>query len=158
MRDARHTQGERGSALVVALLLIVLLLLLGGALLGTSEAENVIAANDASSEGAFYAAEAAVQAGIDQLGDSAASRELPVAITPIGGSFTYRSGGRDDNAPQPPTFVATVNRPGFAAGTNTGYNQTGYAFQVYQINGTGTGPRNAVREVEVQVEYGPVAQ
>ena len=59
---------------------------------------------------------------------------------------------------QAPALVGTIPGTGYAVGSSTGYNPSGYVFQVYQVNGTGMGPRNAVREVEVQVEIGPVSQ
>jgi len=148
--------GERGAVIVVALLVMVLLLMLGATLLTVSEDENQVAANDQWSEGAFYAAEAAVQESIDAL--SEAGGNDPVELTEIGDGFTYRSGTREDGAPQPPELVGTVNRSGYAVGTTAGYNSSTYVFNVYQVNGTGMGPRNAEREVEVEVEIGPVAQ
>jgi hypothetical protein len=149
---------ERGSALVVALLLMVLLFTLGAALFTMAETEGVIAANDVWAEGSFYAAEAAVQEAVDQITDDRATLELVVDSSPIGGDYTYRSGGQDDTTPQPPQFVDIVQRAGFAIGGGTGYNPTSFNFAIYRINGTGTGPRSAVREVEVQIELGPMAQ
>lgn len=145
--------------LVVALLLMVLLFMLGAALLATSESEAVIASNDEWSEGAFYAAEAAVQVAIDQLsGDPASNVTEVVPESDIGEQFTYRSGGRDDAEPQPPAYVGAVHGTGYSIGAGTGYNTSEYIFDIYQINGTGTGPRNAIREVEVQAQYGPLAR
>ena len=149
---------ERGSALVVALLLIVLLFTLGAALFTMAETEGVIAVNDVWSEGSFYAAEAAVQEAVDQITDDRTTLELVVDPSPIGDTYTYRSGGRDDAAPQPPQFVNMVQRSGFALGSGTGYNPQNFNFAIYRINGTGSGPRSSVREVEVQIEYGPLAQ
>ncbi len=45
-----------------------------------------------------------------------------------------------------------------AIAIGTGYSPAGYAFNSNQTNATGTGPRNAVHEIEIQAEYGPVAQ
>ena len=151
-------QDENGSALILVLLLTVLLFALGVALLGMSDTENLIAANDQWSEGAFQAAEGAVQVAVDQLSREAGADDLVVAVTELGDRYTYRSGERDDTEPQPPEFVGTTTSPGFAVSQSTGYNSSGYVFEIYQINGTGNGPRNTTREVEVQVELGPVAQ
>jgi len=145
---------ERGSAVVIALLLVVLLLLLGVTLLATSDTENAIAANDQWAEGAFQAAEAAVQASMDALDVGVTDQVVPE--TPIVDAFAYRSGGRNDAEPQPPALVGEMNEAGYAVGVTTGYVSSGYVFQIYQIQGTGTGPRNTQREVEVQVELGPV--
>jgi len=154
----KETAGsETGSVLVVALLLMVLLFTLGAALLTMAETEGVIAANDVWSEGSFYAAEAAVQTAIDQITVDPVASAQPVPVTTIGDDYTYRTGGRDDASAQPPQVVQSVGGAGFALGSSTGYNSSGFVFDVYQINGTGMGPRSAMREVEVQVEYGPRA-
>jgi hypothetical protein len=47
---------------------------------------------------------------------------------------------------------------GYNIAIGTGYNPSGYGFHSYQIDATGTGPRSALRELEVLAEYGPVAQ
>ncbi len=154
INESRHN--EKGSALVIALLLSLLLFSLGMALLAVSETENLIAANDQFAEGAFQAAEASVQVALDQIGIG--STDLVVPETDIGSSYTFRSGRRDDVAPQPPQLIATTPGTGFSVGVSTGYNAGGYHFEIYELTGTGTGPRNTEREVEVQVELGPVAQ
>ena len=60
--------------------------------------------------------------------------------------------------PHGPYLVGEIPEAGYAVGTSTGYSSSGYVFQIYQIQGTGIGPRNTEREVEVQVELGPVEQ
>lgn len=154
-----RSRGEEGSVLIVALLIMVLLFMLGAGLYSTAESEAVITSNDELSEGAFYAAEAAVQIAIDQIGPNPAQNiENVVAAEQIGGQFTFRSGRRTDNAAEPPTYIGENTAPGYSIGSGTGYNTARYVFDIYQINATGTGPRNAQREVEVQVQYGPVAR
>lgn len=150
------SSGERGSALIVVLLVTMLLLMLGVGLLATSETETVIAANDYWAEGAFQAADAAVQVALDQL--AVDNTDGVVAETSIGDTFTFRSGGRDDSDPQPPLRVGTEVGSGFAVAEATGYSSSGYAFGIFQINGTGIGPRNIEREVEVRVQMGPIAE
>lgn len=81
-----------------------------------------------------------------------------IAQTTISDSYQYRSDRRTDSAAQPLQFVRTRTAAGYSVEAGTGYNPGGYAFYVYQINVTGTGPRNAQREIEVQAEFGPVAQ
>ena len=156
MRAANDRARERGSTLVIVLLVTLLLLLLGTVLLWTSETESAIAANDYWSEGAFQAAEAAVQVAVDGL-DAVNSSQV-VALESIGDQFQYRSGGRADSEPQPPQFVDKVVAPGYAIADGSGYRSSGYANVVYQVNGTGMGPRNTEREIEVQVEIGPVQE
>ena len=99
MRIANDRTGERGSTLIIVLLVTLLLLLLGVVLLGTSETESEIAANDYWAEGAFQAAEAAVQVAVDGL--DAANVTQVVDVQPIGDLFEYRSGGRAAGTNQP---------------------------------------------------------
>ena len=153
MIETRKMNSEKGSVLVMAMLLIVLLMLLGMGLVAMSETELLIAHNDQLSEAAFQAADAAVQHGIDGL--TVGSTNAVVPNTGIGDGFVFRSGGRDDNSPQPPELIGSVRAPGYSAGTGTGYNYSGYQFRVFAVSGTGTGPRNAQHEVEVQILLGP---
>jgi Tfp pilus assembly protein PilX len=157
MSSVRRSPGESGSALVVTLLVMVLLFLLGAALLTMSDIENQIASNDRFSEGAFYAAESAVQGAIDQIQADPDESMEAVPVTQIGGQFTYRTGGRLDAGPQPVEYIRATPGAGYSLGAGTGYNSVGYVFHTYQITATGSGPRNTQREVEVQVDFGPVA-
>jgi hypothetical protein len=156
MRHPDHLSHERGSALVLTLMVTVLLFLMGAAILVTSETDSTIAANDQWAEGAFQAAEAAVQMSVAQL-DIGNTTQV-VNLTAIGGTYTFRSGGRDDTTPQPPELIRAVSAEGFALPGGTGYATSGYVFRIYRIEGTGTGPRNSEREVEVQVALGPSPQ
>jgi Tfp pilus assembly protein PilX len=156
MTRSDERRGERGSALIITVLLLSLLLMLGTGLLATATVESKIEANDRWSEGAFYAAESAVQSSIDLLMQGPASAAV-VASTPLGQDYTYRTGRRADTSAQPPTLIGTVNAPNYSTGSSTGYGMSGFVFQIYQVNGTGLGPRNSQREIEVQVEIGPVA-
>ena len=149
---------EAGSVLVIALLLMVLLSLLGITLLTVAATEHTVAFNGLWSEGALTAAEAGVNRGLNQLNANAASAIQPIASTNIVAAYSFRSGHRTDATPQPITFVGTRTEAGYSLAVGTGYNPAGYAFHTYQINATGTGPRNALREIEVRAEYGPVAQ
>jgi hypothetical protein len=121
-----------------------------------------MAFNTVWAEGAFTAAEAGINAGINQLSANTTLSTQPVSCNPaVFGScsvYTYRSGGKDDAGAQPLQFVTSRTEPGYSIAIGTGYNPSGYSFNSYQINATGTGPRNALREIEVQAEYGPVAQ
>jgi hypothetical protein len=142
----------------MAVLMTALLVVLGTALVTMSVSETNVARNDEWSEGAFYAAEAGLEAAIDQLsGDPDASTQ-PIAVTGVAESYSFRSGGRADSTPQPLRYVGSQPGSGYTVNVGTGYNPSGYAFRVYEINATGTGPRNAQREIEAQVEVGPVAQ
>jgi hypothetical protein len=159
MQDSR-SQRERGSILVIALLLMVLLSLLGVTLLTVAQTEHSIAYNGLWSEGAITAADAGLNRGLNQLSANALTSTQaygPTAI-PNGGLYTYRSGPKTAAGAQPLQFLSSRTEPGYSAAVGTGYNPGGFFFHTYQVNATGTGPRNAQREVEARAEYGPVAQ
>lgn len=156
--DSQSRKNEQGSVMLVALVVMVLLSLLGVAFLTLSNTESFVASNTLWSEGAFYAAEAGVQAGIDQLSPNVTAATQAVPVTTIGTNYQYRSGRRTDTTPQPIQFLRSGTSPGYSIEAGTGYNPSGYVFYVFQINSTGNGPRNALREIEVQAELGPVAQ
>lgn len=157
-RRVLHSRREAGSVLVVALLLMVLLSLLGVTLLTVAATEHTVAFNGLWSEGALTAAEGGVNRGLNQLSANAQTSLQAVPSTAIGAAYAYRSGRKTATTPQPLEFVASRVEDGYSVAMGTGYNPSGYAFHTYQINATGTGPRNARREVEIRAEYGPVAQ
>jgi Tfp pilus assembly protein PilX len=163
MPGRRHAQyrNQRGSVLMIALLVMIVLSLLGVALLTLSGTEHNIAYNALWSEGAFAAADAGIQTGLNQLSANSTTSTAAIPVTAIGtGTYTYqfRSGHRADPGPQPLVFKGSRIATGYSLAIGTGYNPSGYAFNSYQINATGSGPRNAQREIEVLAEYGPVAQ
>ena len=165
MRHRRilHPNREAGSVLVIALLLMVLLSLLGITLLTVAATEHTVAFNGLWSEGALTAAEGGVNRGLNQLNANAETSLTRIpncadCAVAISTGFAYRSGRKTDGGPQPLTFVGSRIEDGYSVAVGTGYNPSGYAFHTYQINATGTGPRNARREVEIRAEYGPVAQ
>ena len=163
MRQRRvlHPRQEAGSVLVVALLLMVLLSLLGITLLTVAATEHTVAYNSLWSEGSLMAAEAGVNVGLNQLSANATTSMQAIPLTRIPnaaqGPYQYRSGTRTSGV-QALQFVSTRTEPGYSIAVGTGYNRSGYVFDTYQINATGTGPRFAVREVEIQAEYGPIAR
>lgn len=152
-----HAGREKGSVLMIALLLMILLSLLGVTFLTVAATEHNVAFNSLWSEGALMAAEAGVNRGLNQLSANATAAAQAIPSTAIGG-YSFRSGSRTDTSAQPLTLVSSQTAPGYSAAVGTGYNRAGYGFDIYRINATGTGPRNARREVEVQAEYGPVAR
>ena len=163
MPGRRHAQyrNQRGSVLMIALFVMIVLSLLGVALLTLSGTEHNIAYNALWSEGAFTAADAGVQTGLNQLSANSTTSIAAIPVTAIGtGIYTYqfRSGHRADAGPQPLVFKASRIEAGYSIAIGTGYNPSGYAFNSYQINTTGSGARNAQRELEALAEYGPVAQ
>ena len=142
--------------MIIVIMVTMLLLMMGVGLLATSATESAIAANDYWSEGAFQAAEAAVQVAVDAM--DFGSTDQVVAETEIGDMYAFRSGGRGDTAPQPPQLIGTVAAAGYAHAESSGYDSSGYAFMLFRVNGTGTGPRNTTREVEVRVQLGPIPE
>jgi len=151
---------KAGSVLVLSLLAMVVLSLLGTVLLTMSGTETFGSFRGVYREGAFYAAEAGVHTGLDQLSMNTATstQAIPVTNIPVGGWYSYRSGRRADPGPQPFQFMGTRPATGYSAAVGTGYNPAGYAFFDYQMNVTGSGPRTATREVEALGAYGPVPQ
>ena len=143
---------------MVALLLTILLSLLGVTLLTVAATEHTVAFNGLWSEGALTAAEGGVNRGLNQLTANAQTSLQAIPDTGIGAAYNFRSGHKTDTTPQPLQFVGTRVEEGYSVAIGTGYNPSGYAFHTYQINATGTGPRNARREIEIRAEYGPVAQ
>ncbi len=160
-RNARRRE-ERGSVLVVAILVMMVLSFLGMAIMTLSVTEHSMAYQTVWGEGAFVAAEAGINVSINQLSANTTTSVQPVSCDPaVFGScttYTYRSGGKNDAGAQPLQFVSSRTEPGYSIAIGTGYNPSGYSFNRYQINATGTGPRNALREIEVQAEYGPIAR
>ena len=149
-------QGERGSTLVLVLLFMTLFFGLGVALLASANIESTITHNDEWFEGSLYAAEAGLQTGIDQVGQNISTSVTAIPDTNMGDTYTYRSGDRSSGSAQPINYLGSASAAGYALNLGTGYNPEGYVFLSYQVNSTGSGPRNIVREVEAQVDYGPV--
>ncbi len=149
---------EGGMVLVLSLLAMVVLSLLGVALLTMSGSETFVSYRTVYREGAFYSAEGGIHIGLDQVSANTVTSTQAIPLRTIGGNYTYRSGRRSDPGPQPLQFVGTRPGPGYSIAVGTGYNPAGYVFYNYQINVTGTGPRNAQREVEVLAAFGPVPE
>ena len=167
IRSSRRSNSERGSVLVVAVLVMVVLSFLGMAIMTMSVTEHSMAYNMVWGEGAFAAAEAGINAGINQLSANTTNAVNPIPSlnnkATIGGSYEYYSGRKSDAGGQPLQFVTSRSEPGYSVAIGTGYNPSGYVFNSFQINATGQtsgflANKNAVREIEVQAEYGPVAQ
>jgi hypothetical protein len=149
MRERRpRWSDERGSVLVMAIFIMALLLAAGMIMLRMSTSETDIAYNTVWSEGSFYAAEAAIAIGIDQLGPTLVA-DVAVAATPIGNDYTRASNVQ---------FLGAIQGSNYSLGSGvpTYSNPSSFYFNQYRIAGTGTGPRNAQRQLEVQATFGPV--
>lgn len=158
--DGQQWRGEEGMVLLLSLLAMVVFSLLGAALLTMSGSETFVSFRSVYREGAFYAAEGGIHVGLDQISANRATstQAIPLTTIDIGGRYSYRSGRRNDPGPQPLQFVGTRPGTGYSVAVGTGYNPAGYIFYNYQMNVTGTGPRNAQREVEALAAFGPVPE
>ena len=147
----RQGADERGMVLVVALFMMAILLMTGVFLVRMSSTEGDIAYNAMWSEGSFYAADAAINVGLDQITPTntnmivTALFPAPPALTPFTATGTIG-------------FSGTARLPGYSMGAGTGYNPGGFVFITYSVVGSGTGPRSTRRQIDVQAAYGPVAQ
>jgi hypothetical protein len=159
-RQVSRSQRQEGSVLVIALLLMTLLSILGITLLTVASTEHSLAFNGVWSEEALMAAEAGVNRGINQLGANADTSIVKIDEVSLDAAnqFKYRSGHKTPDTAAALGFVGARAESGYSISVGTGYNPSGYVFHQYQIIATGKGPNNAVREVEVQAEYGPIAQ
>src|SRR3989304_8724956 len=104
-----RSQRQRGSVLVVAILVMMVLSFIGMAMMTLSVTEHSMAYNAVWGEGAFAAAEAGINIGINQLSanTTTATKQIPDTgpSVIIGTSYAYRSGGKSDPGPQPLKFV-----------------------------------------------------
>jgi len=153
----RQGADERGMVLVIALFMMAILLMTGVFMLRMSSTEGDIAYNAMWSEGSFYAADAAINVGLDQVTPTnttltpTALAPAPPALDPFTATGTIG-------------FTGPTRLPGYSMGAGTGYNPGGFAFYTYSLVGTGSGPntwiapRQATRQIDVQAAYGPVAQ
>jgi hypothetical protein len=159
---ANKFKDNEGITLVVVLMVMAILLSVIGAGLLFSGMNAKITTSYQSGTRAFYAADAGLGQGLNQL--SANTTTAIAAFGPIdmGNGLKYRSGSRAAGSPQPLHFVSTQQATGYSLNTGTGYNATGYVFYQYQINATGTydvaGYELSGREVEAQALFGPVSQ
>jgi Tfp pilus assembly protein PilX len=149
---------------VIALFVLIILSLLGTTLLTLSGTEQTIAYNSVWDEGAFDAAEAGMNIAISQLSANQDNSQAMVPKTDIDtGTYTYTFWGgtsADSASPKGPRFKETLTKPGYSASyTGKVYGGAGsYVFDSYEINATGSGPRNSRRQLQTLAEYGPIAR
>jgi hypothetical protein len=147
---------------VIALFLMIILFLLGTTLLTLSSTEHGIAYNSVWVEGTFDAAEAGLQTAVSSLSANQSTAIVVAKTTPDTGTYDYSFWGgtpADELSPKAPEFKRTRNEPGYSLALGTGYNTSGgYFFDSYEINATGSGPRNSRRQLQTLAEYGPIAR
>ncbi len=135
------SKNENGAALIIAVLMLVLLSLIGLSAIGTTIYETNISGNERTGADAFYAAEAGLHGGIDQL-----PLTTPISRTKVGEESYYWSGSALDRTT--PRSLSS-----FGLHQKAGYD-TSWGFKRYQVNATGES-LNSLREVEAQVSLGP---
>jgi hypothetical protein len=144
-----HRKGEEGIALVVALVILLVLTVIGFVAVSTTVFESNIAGNERVGTDAFYAAEAILQMGYNQLPDTT---EIPKTGTgdenrqKVGPSSYGWTGTKEDKGNQKPMeHKGLYLKPGY---------DTSYSFSRYllQVAGESSG---AMREIESMVSYGP---
>lgn len=130
---------EKGIAMVVALLILLVLTLIGFSSINTSIFESSISGNERVSTDAFYAAEAGLHVGFNQLPNTAAFSQTL-------GDASYWSGSmRDKGSPKALTGGGLYLKPG--------YDQN-YSFRVFGVNTSGDS-FGSVKEVDSKISYGP---
>jgi hypothetical protein len=158
---ARRTLGsERGVSLVVVIMLMVIILAMTGAGMLFSSIDLKVSGNYRAGTQAFFAADTGVNDGFARLGIDPSTSTAAFGPISMSGGLKYCSGsltstGTNCATPQPST-VTSINAPGYSLGAGTGYNAEGYQFYQYKVNVTGLGPLSSAREVEAQIQYGPL--
>lgn len=145
LRIWRLCRNERGIALVIALSIMALLLVGGVFMLRMSSIEGDIAYNAVWAEGSFYAADAAINVGLDQMGPTVSTWNP--GPTAIGGSFTYTPSVE---------FLSEQAAPNSSMCSSITYNPGCFKNLIFTLTGSGTGPRSAQRTIDAQAAYGPI--
>jgi Tfp pilus assembly protein PilX len=163
----RTLRSDRGVSLVVVLMLMVIILAMAGAGMLFSSIDLRASGNYRAGTQAFFAADTGVNAAYTQIGlDPTTSTALfssaPITL-PGGAIVKYCSGhappavpntGTNCSSPQPLDAPQVVNVAGFNLNLS---NPSAVQFYQYKINVTGVNTQlSSVREVEAQVQYGPV--
>ena len=130
---------EKGVVLIVALLLLLVLTIIGISSVSTTSFESIISGNERLASTAFYASEAGIQVGLNQIPDTTA-----ISKSNLGADTSYRGGGISGGG--------GVNFVGWAQ--SVGHDQT-WSFKRYQVNATGES-LGASKEIEIQVRFGPM--
>jgi len=133
---------QKGVALIIALIMLLVLTLIGISSISSTFFESKISGNDRFGAAAFYASKGGVDVGINRLPD------ITAYSGNIGSDETYRSGRMTPSTPQPLTGLGLMGR--------AGYDVT-WEFRRFQVNATGQS-FGAMKEIEVQVSYGPFSE
>jgi len=138
----RNTLREKkGIAIIIALLMLLVLTLIGISSITTTNFETNLSGNERLNTDAFYAAEAGIQVGINQIPDT-----NPIQKTELKENSYYWSGRANDKGdPKSLKSLGLYPMAGF---------DSSWAFKRFQVNSTGES-FGATKEIEVQVSYGP---
>ena len=146
---------ENGVALIIALIMLLILTLIGISSISTTTFETKISGNERVGTNAFYASEAVIQLGLNQLPVT-----TPIDRTKSGAkigedSYGWSGTPQDKGDPKPLQYIGPYSGYGFELSDSpTSYVHTPGNFSRYQINGTGES-FGATKEIEAQVKYGP---
>ncbi len=150
----RQCFDERGIASVMAIFIMVLLLVSGIFLVRMSSTEGDIAYGTMWAEGSFFAADAAINVGIDQV--------TPANTNPTATGLSFTGVNLGSFTPAGTiAFTGTRPVPGFSVCSSMTMTPCGYVYFDYSLTGQGTGTsglRSAQRTADARVQYGPVAQ
>jgi len=133
---------KKGVVLVIALLMLLILTLIGISSISTTIFETSISGNERVRTDAFYAAEAGIQVGLNQIPDSTQA----IAKTKLKEDSYYWSGqAQDEESPKNLQSLGVHQRAGF---------DSTWGFKRFQVNTTGKS-FGGTKEIEAQVSYGP---
>ena len=140
---ARRTSlNQKGVVLVLALLLLLVLTLLGISLINTTTFEGQISGNERVRTDAFYAAEAGIQRGVNQL----PLRDAIPRSRLKEDTFYWSGGPAHKGAPKELEFMGWYAPPGD--------DIERFASMRIKLNATGES-FSGMKELEVQLRYGP---
>jgi hypothetical protein len=136
-------RGERGFALIIALLVLLVLTLIGISAINTTTFETSISGNERVGTDAFYAAEAGIQIGLNQLPVTD-----PIYVPNLGKDSSCWSVSRQiKNSPQRLGSLGVYPPP-------IGTDPSVWEFKRFRVNTVGHSFK-ATKEIEVQVRFGP---
>jgi hypothetical protein len=139
--ESNILRSEKGLVLIIALLILLVLTLIGISAISTTTFENSISGNERVGTDAFYASEAGIQIGLNQLPDT-----KPIPVTAIGADSSCWSGSpMDKNSPQNLRSFGLYPKAGF---------DVSWSFKRFQVDTTGMSFKGT-KELEVQARFGP---
>ena len=141
--ESNILRNEKGFALIIALLILLVLTLIGISAINTTTFETSISGNERVGTDAFYASEAGIQIGLNQLPDI-----KPIPVTTVGKDSSCWSGSSlDRSSPQSLKSLGLYPPP-------IGTDPSVWEFKRFQVNTVGHSFK-ATKEIEVQVRFGP---